>query len=161
MGKTVGNIILNISTNFPYNAWLTRKFSDLPILPISILALPLGSPNFIPHCLLCYTIYVHEYTLIAEVFLTYLMFKLYWFTAPIYYSTVEEENTDESSAVEPEQHDDTGKDEQPMEQSDNVGDSTVSTEEAPDSSMFYNCNLLMNRMNVYTVQAEKITRIMF
>ena len=48
-----------------------------------------------------------------------------------------------------------------MEQSDNVGDSTVSTEEAPDSSMFYNCNLLMNRMNVYTVQAEKITRIMF
>lgn len=89
------------------------------------------------------------------------MFKLYWFTAPVYYSTVEEENTDESSAVEPEQHDDTGKDEQPMEQSDNVGDSTVCTEEAPDSSMFDNCNLLMNRMNVYTVQAEKITRIMF
>ena len=53
------------------------------------------------------------------------------------YCTTEEENTDESSAVEPEQHDDVGKDEQPMEQSDNVGDSTVSTEETPDSSMFW------------------------
>lgn len=70
---------------------------------------------------------------------------------PVYYSTVEEENTDESSAVEPEQHDDTGKDEQPMEQSDNVGDSTVSTGEAPDSSMFDNCNFLMNRTNLCTV----------
>lgn len=52
--------------------------------------------------------------------------------------TAEEENTDESSAIEHEQNDDAGaaKDEQPMDQSDNVGDNSASAVEAPDSSKF-------------------------
>ena len=54
-----------------------------------------------------------------------------------HYFTTDEENTDESTAVEPEQNDGTAKNEQPMEQSDNVGVSSVSTGEAPDSSMCF------------------------
>ena len=51
---------------------------------------------------------------------------------------VEEENTDES-VIEAEQNESASKDEQPMEQSDDVGDSSASKGEAPDSSKFDLC----------------------
>ena len=55
-------------------------------------------------------------------------------------STAEEDNTDESSAIEAEQNNDdatAGKDEQPMDQSDGVGDSSAPAAQAPDSSKFW------------------------